>query len=50
MHAAQLVTYLFAGLSAAGIVFLLWTLVHLVFDSKRKKPAAHSDENGRSRR
>jgi len=50
VHAAQFVTYLFAALSAVGIVFLLWTLIQLVLDSKRKKPAAHSDENGRSRR
>ncbi len=41
MNAADVVLYFLAMVIAAGIVFLIWTLIHLVSEARRP-PAAQA--------
>jgi hypothetical protein len=51
MMTAQVVLYVLAAIIAAGIAFLIWTLIHLIGESHRPAgPAAQPADEIRWRR
>jgi len=51
VHASQVLLYVFAAITLLGIGFLLWALIHLIFEARnQRRGEAQAFENVRPRR
>jgi len=51
VRASQVLLYVFAAITLLGIGFLLWALVHLIFEARRQRDIqAQAEEHFRPRR